>query len=204
MLLHYTSQAPNPDRVRYFLQEKGRWDDVPKVEVSIMNGEHRAEAYRRVSPLAQVPALELDGGGALTESRAICTYFEGVFPEPNLMGTTPEERGTIEMWDRRVELTYLMPIAQWFRHSHPAMAALETPQLPDWADVNTGRAKKMIAFLDKRLQVSEFLAGDRFTIADITLYVALGFGRLVRFKPWEDHAALGAWRQRMSDRPGMV
>jgi glutathione S-transferase len=204
MKLYYARMAPNPDRVRYFLQEKGLWDAFPKAEINIMKNEHRTDDYRRLSPLSQVPVLELDDGTGLTESRAICTYIEGLHPEPNLMGADPLERATIEMWDRRVELGYFMLIAGWFRNSHPAMAELEKPQSAEWASISEGRARKAAKFFDRRLGDSAYLAGDRFTIADLTLHVALGFGKIVKFKPWEEHANLNAWRERVSGRPGLA
>lgn len=204
MKLYYARLAPNPDRVRYFLQEKGQWDAFPKTEISIMKNEHRSEEYRRLSPLGHVPVLELDNGTGLTESRAICTYLEGLYPEPNLMGADPLERATIEMWDRRVELGYFILIAGWFRNSHPAMAELEKPQSAEWAGISESRARKAIKFLDRRLGESPYLAGDRYTIADLTLHVALGFGKIVKFKPWEEHANLAAWRERVSARPGLA
>lgn len=203
MKLYYARMAPNPDRVRYFLQEKGVWDQVEKTEISIMKNEHRTPEYRKISPLSHVPVLELGEGAGLTESRAICTYFEGLYPEPNLMGRDAMERATIEMWDRRIELGYFMMIAGWFRNSHPAMAELEKPQSAEWAGISEGRARKAIAFFDNRLGEAEYVAGDRFTIADITLHVALGFGKIVKFKPWEEHANLAAWRERVSARPGL-
>lgn len=204
MMLYFTLRAPNPDRVRYFLQEKGTWSDTPKTELSIIKQEHRTPEYRRLSPLAQIPALDLGDGQVLTESRAICRFFEGVHPEPNLMGRDHREAAVIEMWDRRIELTYLMLIANWFRHSHPAMAELEKPQIAAWAEVNEARARKMCEFLDERLAASPYVTGDRFTIADITLFVAFGFGRALRFQPWEEHAALARWRNEIAARPGMA
>jgi glutathione S-transferase len=204
MKLHYAPMAPNPDRVRFFLQEKGVWDRVPKVELNIIKQDHRQPGYQALSPLNHVPALELDDGTALTESRAICTYFEGVYPEPNLMGVDANERAFIEMWDRRVELSYLFQIAGWFRNSHPAMAELEKPQSKEWADICAGRARQKIAFFDQRLGEAPFVAGNRFTIADITLHVAIGFGRIMKFRPWEEHANLAAWRERMLARPGLA
>jgi glutathione S-transferase len=204
MKLYYARMAPNPDRVRFFLQEKGQWDAFPKTEISIMKNEHRDPAYRALSPMAHVPVLELEDGTGLSESRAICTYLEGLFPEPNLMGVDALERAKIEMWDRRVELTYFMQIAGWFRNSHPAMAELEKPQSAEWAGISEGRARKVATFFDRRLSESAYVAGDRFTIADITLHVALGFGKLVKFKPWEaEHPHLAAWRERVSARAGL-
>ncbi len=128
MKLYHSPQAPNPDRVVYFLRAKGKLDAVDLEEVSIMQQEHKTAEYREVSPFSQVPALVLDDGTKITESRAICTYFEGIFPEPNLMGADPKEKALIEMWDRRVELMFFIQFATWFRNSHPAMAPLEVPQ----------------------------------------------------------------------------
>jgi glutathione S-transferase len=203
MKLYFSTMAPNPDRVRYFAQEKGAWDKLDKVEINIIKQEHKTDAYRAVSPLAQIPTLILDDGTPITESRAICTYLEGVFPEPNLMGRGTKEKAVIEMWDRRMELTYLMPVGHWFRNSHPAMAELEKPQSAEWAQISSGRARKMAEFIDSHLATSPFVAGPRFSIADITLHVALGFGKIVKFKPWEDLPNLAAWRTRMADRPGL-
>lgn len=204
MKLFLADRAPNPDRVKFFLQEKGATDRVERIELSIPKMDHHAPDYRALSPLSQVPTLELDDGFALTESRAICTYLEGVFPEPNLMGHDARERAEIEMWDRRVELLYFMPLAAWFRNTHPAMAEFEKPQSPEWAEISRSRAARMAGFLDQRLGQSPFVAGDRFTIADITLHVCLGFGRVMKFKPWETYANLAAWRDRMAERPGLA
>jgi glutathione S-transferase len=204
MMLYVTTMAPNPDRVRYFLQEKGKWDAVPRTDISIMKMEHKQPDYLALSPLNQVPTLQLDDGTAITESRAICTYFDSIFPEPNLMGVDPAERARIEMWDRRVELLYFLPLAQWFRNTHPSMAELEKPQSPAWAEIVSGRVKKMAAFFNERLGASPWLAGDRFTIADITLHVALGFGRIVKYRAWDEHKNLAGYRERLLARPGLA
>ena len=204
MKLHYAMLAPNPDRVRFFLKEKGVWDETCKVELNIIKQEHRRPEYLALSPLGHVPLLELDDGTGLTESRAICTYLERLYPEPNLMGVDAKERAIIEMWDRRVELTYMFPIAGWFRNGHPAMAELEKPQSAEWSEISRGRAAKAIAFFDQRLGASPYVAGDRFTIADITLHVAMGFGRVMKYRPWEEHKNLADWRERMLTRPGLA
>jgi glutathione S-transferase len=204
MMLHYAMMAPNPDRVRFFLKEKGIWDATPKIELNIIKQDHRRPEYLAISPLGHVPALELDDGTSLTESRAICTYFESIHPEPNLMGVDGKERAVVEMWDRRVELTYMFQVAGWFRNGHPAMAELEKPQSAEWSEISRGRAAKAIAFFDQRLGSSPYVAGDRFTIADITLHVAMGFGRVMKYRPWEEHANLRDWRERMLARPGLA
>ncbi len=204
MKLYWADKAPNPDRVKFFLREKGVWDQVEREEISIMKGDHKTEAYRAFSPLSQVPLLVLDDGEGLTESRAICGYYESIYPEPNLMGRDARERAMIEMWDRRVELLYMMQVAGYFRNAHPAMAELEKPQSREWAEISFGRARKTIGFFDQRLAASPYVAGERFTIADITLFVSLGFGKVMKFKPWKEHAALNDWRDRMLARPGLA
>ncbi|MEM6625603.1 MAG: glutathione S-transferase [Pseudomonadota bacterium] len=201
MKAYMSRHAVNPDRLLYFIREKGLSDEIEQVQVSIMEGEHKSSEYREKSPLAQVPTLELDDGTYLTESRAISTYLEGVYPEPNLMGADPKERAIIEMWDRRVELLYMLAVANWFRHGHPAMAPLENPQCPDWAASNEVRANKMAKYFDRRLGESHFIAGDRFTIADITFFASLGFGRVVRFEPWKELENLARYRRELKDRP---
>lgn len=203
MKLYTADRAPNPDRVKYFLGVKGKWDEIEKEEISIIDKRHRRPDYLAISPLGHVPALVLDDGTALTESRAICSYFESIYPEPNLMGKDAKERAIIEMWDRRVEFTYLVAIAGWFRNTHPAMADLEVPQVPEWAESCKGKADRAADFFNQRLGASDFVAGDRFTIADITLFVGCGFGRIVKFKPWETRENLNAWREKVAAMPGM-
>lgn len=199
MKFYNTTRAPNPDRVRYFLQAKGRLDDVEVVEIALLQGEHRSPEFREISPLATVPALELDDGSVLTESRAICTYLDDVFPEPNLMGEDARERAEIEMWDRRIEFNFLAGIANWFRHAHPAMATLEVPQYPDWAETSQKRVKKFSEYLDAHLANNEYVAAGRFSIADITTYVCCGFARTMKWAPQADHPAIKEWLARMKE-----
>ena len=183
MKLYHSPMAPNPDRVIYFLRAKGKLEAVELEEVSIMKQEHTQPGYREVSPYAQVPALILDDGTNITESRAICTYFEGIFPEPNLMGRDPKEKALIEMWDRRVELMFFIQFAGWFRNAHPAMAPLEVPQSPEAAAKSEKAARKMVERLNEHLASNEFVAADRFSIADITLYITCGFCRVMKWAP---------------------
>jgi glutathione S-transferase len=200
MKLYHSPQAPNPDRVVYFLRAKGKLDAVELVEVSIMKQEHKQADYRAVSPYSQVPALILDDGTNITESRAICTYFEGIFPEPNLMGKDPKEKALIEMWDRRIELMLFVQFATWFRNSHPAMAPLEVPQSAEAAAKGEKAAKKMAERLDAHLADHEFVAADRFSIADITLYITCGFARVMKWAPHKELPNLGRWHAAMSER----
>ncbi|MEO0882264.1 MAG: glutathione S-transferase [Pseudomonadota bacterium] len=199
MKLYCTPKAPNPDRVVFFLRAKNRLDDVELQEVSIMQREHRTDAYRAISPMSQVPALVLDDGRSLTESRAICTYFEALWPEPNLLGADPYEKGEIEMWERRIELMWMLQFAVWFRNAHPMMAPLENPQLPDAAAKAERNARAFVKRLNAHLEDHDFIAADRFTNADITAFISCGFSGVMKWKPHEEHAALGAWRTRMKE-----
>jgi len=200
MKLYHSPMAPNPDRVVFFLRAKGKLDAVDLEEVSIMKLEHKQPGYREVSPYSQVPALVLDDGTNITESRAICTYLEGVFPEPNLMGAEPKEKALIEMWDRRVELMLFIQFAGWFRNAHPAMAPLEVPQSPEAAEKSEKAAKKMAERLNEHLASHEFVAADRFSIADITLYITCGFARVMKWAPHKELPHLGRWYDAMTAR----
>ncbi|MEM1150929.1 MAG: glutathione S-transferase family protein [Pseudomonadota bacterium] len=197
MKLYQSPKAPNPDRVVYFLRAKGQLDSVDLVDVNIMAQEHKTPEYRAISPFAKVPALVLDDGTTLTESRAICTYFEALFPEPNLMGETPLEKAQIEMWDRQIELMFFVQFAGWFRNAHPAMAPLENPQSAETAEKSERNAKKFVERLDAHLAANEFVAAGRFSIADITAFISCGFCRVMQWAPHKEHEHLGAWYSRM-------
>ena len=154
------------------------------------------------SPWGRVPALELDDGRVLTETRAICTYMEGLHPEPNLMGTDATERAFIEMADRRVEFHWLGTIANAVRHTHPGLASLEQPQFPDFGRSQGQKVREAAKWLDRMLQQQAWIAGKRFTVADITAFCGLEFARLMRFDAGaEGFSALQAWRDRMAERP---
>ncbi len=200
MKFYNTTRAPNPDRVRYFLQAKGKFADVENIEIALLEGEHRAPDYRVLSPLAKVPALELDDGSVLLESRAICTYLDDLYREPNLMGRDGRERAEIEMWDRQIEFNFLLGFANWFRHAHPALAALEATQFPDFAEANKKTVKRFTEYLDVHLSKNEYVAAGRFTIADITTYVCCNFAGTMKWSPQSDHAAIGEWYARMKEK----
>ena len=198
MKLYHSPTAPNPDRVIYFLRAKGKLDAVELEEISIMKQQHKQPCYREVSPYAQLPALILDDGTNITESRAICTYFEGIFPEQNLMGTDPKEKALIEMWDRRVEMMFFIQFAGWFRNAHPAMAPLEVPQSAEAAAKSEKAARKMAERFNEHLASAAFVAADRFTIADINLYITCGFCRVMKWAPHKELPNLGRWHAEMT------
>lgn len=202
MQLYHAPMAVNPERTYNFLKAKGKLDAVELVEISIMKGEHKQAAYRNLSPYAQVPVLILDDGTNITESRAICSLFEAMFPEPNLMGTDPREIGLIEMWDRRVEFMMMMQFANWFRNAHPMMAPLEKPQLPEAAAKAEKGVKKFVASLDEHLIGKDWVAADRFSIADITLYLTCGFCGVMKWRPHEEFENISRHYGLVKDRLG--
>lgn len=192
-------RAPNPRRVGIFLAEKGV--EVERVEVDIMGGEHFADGHRSKAGSHYVPVAELSDGTFLTETVAICRYIEALHPEPNLMGADAKEAAVIEMWQRRMEFSVLMNIAFVARHTIPAMQALEHEQVPAWGEACVPRMEAALKGLDERLQASPFVAGDRFTIADITAWVAVDFMRVLRRPPPDGCDAIAAWRERLGERP---
>ncbi|WP_300649956.1 glutathione S-transferase family protein [Hydrogenophaga sp.] len=200
MKLYVSQRAPNPRRVQMFIAEKGI-KGIEQVVLDLNAQEHKQAAYLSKSPLARVPALELDDGRVLTETRAICTWLEGLQPEPNLMGHNAQERAFIEMADRRMEWYLMLPLAHAVRHTHPGLAPLEQPQFPDFGQSQLLKAKETAVWLDGELQRQPWVAGERFTIADITAFCTVEFGKLMRFKPAEAGLdALQAWRDRVASR----
>lgn len=194
-----TRAAPNPRRVRIFLAEKGI--AVPFEELDLMKGELKSPAFSSMNPLQRVPVLVLDDGTVLSETVAICRYFEETQPEPALFGKGALGRAVVEMWQRRVELHLLSSVAQAFRHLHPAMAKLEVPQVADWGEANKPRALEMLTILDRRLGETPFVAGSDYSIADITALVAIDFMRAARIARPEGLKGLERWYGVVSARP---
>jgi glutathione S-transferase len=199
MRLYTAPYAPNPRRVMMFLAEKGV-TDIEIVSLDLTKGEHRSEEFRAKSPLAQIPTLELDDGRTLTESRAICTYIEALHPEPNLMGRDAYERAFIEMWDRRMELMFSVPLMMWVRHGNPALAALERNQNAEVAGYNQGQAMRMARWLNEELADRAWIAGERFTIADVTAACGMDFAKMMRWRPGDDLPHLKRWREAFGAR----
>ena len=202
MKLYTSTFAPNPRRVGMFMAEKGI-GGIETVMIDLAATENRSEAFLAINPFGRVPALELDDGRVLCETRAICTWLEGRYPQPNLMGEDFEERAFIEMADRRVELHLFAGIANCVRHTHPGLANLEQPQFADFGASQGEKMRESARWLDAELARHPYVAGERFTIADITAYCALEFGRgLMKFRPGaEGLAHLQAWRDRIAARP---
>lgn len=195
-----TKQAPNPRRVRIFLAEKGI--AVPFEEVDLMKGALKTPEFAKLNPAQRVPVLVLDDGTAISETVAICRYFEEDKPAaPHLFGEGAKGRAIVEMWQRRMELNLFFPVAQAFRHTHPAMAQLEVPQVAAWGEANKGHALAALAMLDAQLAGNRFVAGDAYSIADITALVAIDFMRPARLQRPADLKHVERWYGEVSARP---
>lgn len=201
MKLYTSARAPNPRRVAMFLAEKGVSLETELLDLNKL--ENRSPAFLAKNPFGRVPVLELDDGRVLSETRAICSYLEGAYPQPNLMGEGFEEHAFIEMADRRVELHLFTGIANCVRHTHPGLAVLEQPQFPEFGATQGEKMREWARWLDQALAVQPYVAGQRFTIADITAFCAMEFARgLMKFRPGaEGMQHLQAWRDRIAERP---
>lgn len=199
MLLYHDPRAPNPRRVRVFLAEKGVAYDT--IEVLIANADHLTPAFRQKNPLSLLPVLELPDGRILRESMAICRYVEERHPEPNLFGGDPWERAQVEMWNRHAELELLWPIQQVFRNTNKFWEG-RIKQAPDFGAIMREIIDERFAWFDSELHKRPYIAGERFTVADITALCAIDFGKpsQIRIDPTKQ-PSLAAWYERVRDRP---
>ena len=201
MKLYSDAYAPNPRRVLWTLAEKGI-EDVQIVPVKLIELEHRTPAFLARAGVPLVPQLELDDGAVIGESLAICRYLEALHPEPNLFGRDARETALIEMWTRRAEIAFATPLMLAVRFAHPALAVQEPEQSPERAERFRAAALDALPLLETRLRGSEWLTGDRFTIADIVAASSLGFARIIRFEIPESFPELRRWRTAALARPG--
>ena len=194
-----TRQAPNPRRVRMFLAEKGI--SVPYEELDLMKGELKTPEFTRLNKFQRVPVLLLDDGTAISETMAICRYFEELHPEPALMGRGAMGKAMVEMWNRRMELGLFFHVAQAFRHTHPAMAHLEVPQVKDWGEANKAKALDVLCILDEQLGSTKFIAGNDYSVADITAMIAMDFMKPARIQRPAELKQVERWYAEVSARP---
>jgi glutathione S-transferase len=190
--------APNPRRVRIFLAEKGV--DLPETPVNMMKREHKSPEFRAKNSMGQLPALELDDGTCISETVAICRYFEETHPEPPLFGRSAVEKALVDQWIRRVEFAVMMPVGNFWRHAHPYTAALLT-QFKDFGESNKETYRGAQKFVDRELAGREFLVGDTYTMADICLLSTVDFAEWIGLPVEDEFANLKAWRERVSARP---
>lgn len=190
--------APNPRRVRIFLAEKGI--DVEFIELDLQKGENLTAEFRQKNPMAKVPVLELDDGTCISETVAICRYFEEVHPETPLMGTTAIEKAQVEMWQRWLEFYFLLPTGMSFQHNTGYFKDRMTP-IKEWGAECRRNAGRFFEKLDRHLDGKTFIAGDRFSIADITALCTIDFNKVNDLRIQPDQANLLSWHQRVSSRP---
>ena len=199
MKLYDGGRAPNPRRVRIFLAEKSI--TVPTEPVDLGKLQQRSEAYTALNPLQRVPALVLDDGTVITESVAICRYFEALQPDPPLFGRNALEIALIEMWSRRAELHLYQPVSNVFQHLHPAMKAMVDPQVAEWGEANRPRVFDFLRFLDGELKSRPYVAGTEFTVADITTLIAIDFMKVSKMTVPDELADVRRWYADISARP---
>lgn len=205
--LYDCASAPNPRRARIFLAEKGVVHET--VQIDLRAGEQLSPAYRQINAACTVPALRVDSGWVLTDNAAIAAYLEAQYPQPPLMGRTPREKAEIASLNWRMEFEGLMPVADALRNSSPAMVdrALPGPvnyaQIPELAQRGLARVQLFFQTLDALLSDRPFVAGEAFSVADITAVVAVDFARIVKQKPDERHPHLLRWRAALAERPSM-
>jgi len=199
MKLYDGGRAPNPRRVRIFLAEKGI--NVAAEQVDLGGLQQRSEAFTAINPMQRVPALVLDDGTVITESIAICRYFEAQHPDPPLFGRGALQSALVEMWNRRVEFHLFIPVSNIFRHLHPAMKEMESPQVAEWGEANKPRALSFLQFLDGELKSRSFVAGNDYTVADITAAISVDFMRVSKMVVPDTLTHLKRWYAAVSERP---
>ncbi|MDC8786831.1 glutathione S-transferase family protein [Roseateles koreensis] len=208
VILYDCATAPSPRRARILLAEKQVQHDT--VQIDLRSGEQMGEAYRQINPQCTVPALRTEDGALLTDNAAIATYLEARYPAPPLMGTTPLEKAEIASWQWRIEFEGLMAIAEALRNSAPAMAnralpgPTDYPQIPALAARGQQRVQHFFDTLNAHLAGRSYIAGGRFSIADITAVVTVDFARVIKLKPDASHPHLLRWRAAMAERPAMA
>lgn len=205
LTLYDFTPAPSPRRTRIFIAEKGI--EVENVQVDMMSGEQLSDDYKKINPACTIPALKLEDGTVLTENDGIAAYLEAAYPEPNLMGVTPEEKGLVANWNSKIVLEGFTAGAEALRNTSPGMVDRATTgpvnyaQIPELGARGLARLNAFMVMLNDRLEGREFLAIDRFSYADITALVAVDFAKWVKIVPADDQEALKRWHAAVSARP---
>lgn len=196
---------PNPARVRIALAEKNATDKVEFIHVDVMNGEHRSDAFRARNHDATVPCMELDDGTHISQCNAITEYIDSVFDGPSLMGTTPKERAHISMMNLRAENGLLNAVGAYFHHATPGLGPdLETDQCAEWGNRQKKTAVDTMTYLDGVLADSDYIAGDTFSVADITAFAGLAFADFAKVAIPPSLTHLLSWRERVASRPSIA
>lgn len=200
MKIYEMKIAPNPRRVRIFLAEKGLLEQVEFIELDLQKGDNLSPEFRQKSPLTKVPVLELEDGTCICETIAICRYFEELGNGPSLMGSNALEKAQIEMWQRWCEFYFLMPTGMCFQHSTGYFKDRMTP-VPEWGKVCREQVLEFMHFLDQHLANSAFIAGEMFSVADITALCSMDFNKVNQITIGDDLPHLKRWHKDVSSRP---
>lgn len=201
MKMYETSTAPNPRRVRIFMAEKGLLDKVEFVQLDLQKGENLSAGFVARNPMKKVPVLELDDGTCISETMAICRYFEEQYPDTTpLLGTTPLEKAQIEQWLRWIEYYFFMPVGMCFQHTTGYFKDRMNP-IKEWGEESGAQVARFMEFLDDHLQGHDYIYGDQFTAADINAMCAIDFARVVKIKITPEQSNLQAWYDRIRERP---
>lgn len=205
MKIYDVEGFPNPARVRIALAEKGATDKVEFIPVDVMGGEHRSAAFKAKNPDAVVPCLELADGTHIAQCNAITEYIDAAFDGPSLTGTTPKDRAQISMMNLRAENGLLNAVGTYFHHATPGLGPdLETYQCAEWGKKQKEVAGQTMAYLDNVLADNEYLAGDQFSIADITAFAGLAFADFAKVDVPANLSNLAAWRAKVAARPSIA
>ncbi|MCM8537272.1 MAG: glutathione S-transferase family protein [Lentisphaeraceae bacterium] len=200
MKLYNHSLAPNPRRVRIFLAEKGKLDQVELIDVDILKGEQNKPCFRERNPFGGVPVLEIDDTTYISESVSISRYFENIYPENSLLGKSALESATIDMWQRRAEVGVLTPIGTYFHQATEGLGEKDKYRNKEWGQYNLVFLKNSLTIIEHQLQKQAYLAGSDYSIADITLLCALDFGLYVGIIDFEEIPAVKSWYELVSKR----
>lgn len=198
MKIYEMKIAPNPRRVRIFLAEKGI-HNVEYIQVDVQGGANLTPEFREKSPMTKIPVLELEDGTCISETVAICRYFEELYPDIPLMGRTPEQKALIEMWQRICEFYFMIPTGMCFQHTSGYFKDRMNP-IPEWGAECRDQVLKMLKKLDKQLASNKYIAGDEFSIADITAVCTLDFNKVNQIKADETLPNLQRWHAEMKQR----
>tara|TARA_Y100001936_G_scaffold253184_1_gene316349 strand:+ start:278 stop:889 length:612 start_codon:yes stop_codon:yes gene_type:complete len=199
MKLYNNEMANSPRKVRMFMAEKNI-SDIEIINIDLMSGEHKSPEYKAIAPNSRIPALELDDGTVIMESTAICRYLESLYPEPNLFGESAMEIASIEMWQARIYNELMIPLAMAFRHLHPGMSSLEI-QNKEYGETQKNIGKKSLKYFNLVLSESKFVAGDRYTFADIQMITTTDFFIGLNRLSLDDYPEIKRHSELMSQRP---
>jgi len=199
MKIYEMKIAPNPRRVRMFLNEKGI-QSVEFIQVDLQAGENLTPEFKKMNPFGKVPVLELDDGQHISETVAICRYFEESVPENPLMGSSPVQKANIEMWQRWIEFFFFIPTGMCFQHSSGYFKDRMNP-IKEWGDECHTQITKFMFFLNKHFAENTYITGDQFTIADITALCTIDFNRVNQISMTDEHPHLKRWYELVSSRP---